>query len=179
MALKDLVDTYDWEGSADDLEVLMRDFYPDIVELSAAYAAEFLPGISFDLTNPKVQEMIDARAALVRNVANTTRDDIKRWIEIGTKEGLSIEKIAEQITSKGAGVSRSRARTIARTETREAYNGGAILYYDEAGVKKVRALDSDDDPECAERNGKVYTLEDAASIEAHPNCVLAWEPVVE
>jgi hypothetical protein len=46
-------------------------------------------------------------------------------------------------------------------------------------VTKVRALDSDNDPECEERNGTVYTLEEAADVEAHPNCVLAWEPIVE
>ncbi len=179
MALMDLVEGYDWEGSADDLEDLMRDFYPEIMGLAYGDANGKLPvDVSFDLTNPKVLEVIDNLAAKVRDVAETTRDDIKRWVEAGTQEGLSVDKIAEQIRSKGAEISKSRSLTIARTESREAYNGGALLAYTEAGVGKVKALDSDNDPECAERNGQVFTLEEAASVEAHPNCVLAWEPLL-
>jgi hypothetical protein len=152
----------------------MRKYYPQLLQLSYEAA-----GIDFDLTNPRVQDTIDGLAKRVRNVPETTRDSIRGWVKAGTEDGWSVDKIAKRIREDGQEISKSRSVTIARTESREAYNGGALLAYDDAGVTKVRALDSDNDPECEERNGTVYTLEEAADVEAHPNCVLAWEPIVE
>ena len=59
-----------------------------------------------------------------------------------------------------------------------AYNAAALDSYQELGVKEVEAIDGDDDPECAERNGKRYTLAEAAAIEDHPNGTLDWVPVL-
>lgn len=176
MSALEAVDGYDWNGSKKDLEKLARTYAPQLLEL--AYEESGM-GIAFDLKNPRVKETIDGLAKKIRNVADTTRDDVRRWVEIGTDEGLSMPKIAEQIRSKANDITPARALMIARTETREAYNGGALLSYEEAGVVKVEALDSDEDEECAARNGTIYTLEEAAEVEAHPNCVLAWAPVVD
>lgn len=171
----------DWEGFADEAEALLRKYYPQLLELAYGDAGELLgdDSIRWDLSNPRVKDVIDTLATKIRDIAETTREDVRRWVEIGTEEGLSVGKIAEQIRSNAANISPSRALTIARTESREAYNGGAILAYGDAGISEVEALDSDNDPECAERNGRIFTLEEAAQVQAHPNCQLAWAPVVK
>lgn len=171
----------DWEGFGDEAEALLRRYYPQLLELAYADAGELLgdDSIRWDISNPRVKDVIDTLAERIRSVAESTKEDVRRWIEVGTEEGLSVQEIARQIRSNAENISPSRALTIARTESRQAYNGGAILAYGDAGISEVEALDSDNDPECAARNGQIYTLEEAAQVEAHPNCQLAWAPVVK
>lgn len=180
MAVTDIDNLMDWDGAADEIEAALKRYYPQIMQMAYSDSEDLLGmGVSFDLSNPRIKDVIDTLATRIRNVADTTREDVRRWVEQGTEDGLSLQKIAEQIRSNANGISRSRALTIARTETRDAYNGGALLSYEDAGVSKVELLDSDNDPECAERNGKVVTLDEARDITPHPNCVLALIPVVD
>lgn len=181
MAIADRLDElYDWEGSKDELEGLMRKHIPQLLRLSFEDANDALAvDIAFDLTNPRVKDVIDTLAKRVRNVSDTTLEQIRGWVDTGTEQGLAPAEIARQIRANAGSMTQARALTIARTETREAYNGGALLAYDTVGVNEVEALDSDEDPECAARNGQRFTLEEAAAVDAHPNCVLAWAPVVD
>lgn len=181
MALMDLVNGYDWEGSADNLEEMMREFYPEIMKLAYGASADALPvDVSFDLTNPKVKETIDALCKNIRGVADTTKDDIKALVGKSTSEGWSIPDLAKAIREKGDISSRSRSETVARTESAVAYSRGSILAYGDAGVKKVQVLDGDEDAECAAANGATWTLEEAAANPiAHPRCTRAFIPIVE
>ena len=60
----------------------------------------------------------------------------------------------------------------------DAYNGAAIASYDDAGVSEVQAIDGDGDEECAARDGETFSLEEADSIEDHPNGTLDWVPII-
>jgi SPP1 gp7 family putative phage head morphogenesis protein len=174
----DAVDSYAWDDSADELEKVVRKYAPQLLQLS--YEAANLPGIDFDLTNPRVQDTIDDLAKKVRNVPETTRDSIRGWVKAGTEDGWSVDKIAKRIREDGQEISKSRATTISRTESAAAYNGGAILAYRDAGVEKVRVLDGDDDEECAKADGEIWTLEEAeANPTAHPNCTRSFAAVIE
>jgi uncharacterized protein with gpF-like domain len=127
-----------------------------------------------------VQDKIDGLAKKVRNVPETTRDSIRGWVKAGTEDGWSVDKIARQIREDGQDISKSRATTIARSESATAYNGGATLAYRDAGVEKVRVHDGDEDAECAEADGQIWTLDEAeANPIAHPNCTRAFSAVIE
>ena len=176
----DSVDAHDWDASKDALEKLSRKYSAGLLKLAYEEAGDTLPGISFDLRNPLVQKTIAGLATRIRDVADTTRDDVRRWVEIGTEEGLSVQKIAEQLRSKAADISPSRALTIARTETATAHSLGSLLYYEEAGIKDVEVLDGDDDEECATADGQIWTLEEARENPiAHPNCTRSFLAVVD
>lgn len=71
----------------------------------------------------------------------------------------------------------ARAETIARTETALSYNRAALGGYKEFRVARVLAYDGDGDPECAARNGREFSIDDAFSIADHPNGTLDWAPV--
>jgi hypothetical protein len=71
-----------------------------------------------------------------------------------------------------------RAELIARTESARVLNESQIESFREFGVGKVRAIDGDDDEECAARNGQEFDLDDALDIADHPNGTLDWSPVV-
>ena len=59
-----------------------------------------------------------------------------------------------------------------------AYNEAALTSYRQLDVGQVVALDGDKDPECADRNGREFTIDDAFDIADHPNGTLDWIPVV-
>ena len=169
----------DWEGFGDEAEALLRRYYPQLLELAYADAGDLLgdSSIRWDISNPRVKDVIEGLAKKIKDVAETTREDVRRWVEVGTEEGLSVQKIAEQIRSNAANIAPSRALTIARTESAVAYSSGAILAYGDAGVSKVEVLDGDDDEACAAANGQIWTLDEAmAEPIAHPNCTRAFAP---
>lgn len=181
MALLDTVEGYGWEESADDLEERMRDFYPGVMKLAYSDANAALPvDVAFDLSNPAIKKTIRQLARKVRNVTETTRDEIRAIIDRGTEAGLSVSDMAKQIRERGEIASKTRSLTIARTESAVAYSTGSVLAYKEAGVTKVEVLDSDDDEECASANGAIWTLEEAMEHPiGHPNCQRSFAPVVE
>jgi hypothetical protein len=55
-----------------------------------------------------------------------------------------------------------------------------VAYKASGVVTGVRVLDSDNDPECEEWNGRVVSIDEADDIPVlgHPNCVRALSPVV-
>lgn len=123
------------------------------------------------------------RAGLI-DVPKQTRKAILR----GIAEGRAADETAEQITERirehvPAGNYRqatTRARTIARTETRFAQNAASMdAYRSSPVVTRVVAFDGSGNPDCAARNGQTYTF-DEAEIEMaleHPNGTLDFAPV--
>lgn len=71
-----------------------------------------------------------------------------------------------------------RAEMVARSEMTAAYNSAALGSYTDFGVEQVQAIDGTGDEECAERNGNIYGIDEANSIEDHPNGTLDWLPIL-
>lgn len=163
-----------------EIEQLMRQFYPALVEDAFGDAASAGLPIRFDLEMKEVQQVLDRLAKDVRNVADTTREDIRRLVGQQAENGWSVEELAQRLREMGEINSASRATMIARTETGRGYNYGAITAYRVAGITHVDVLDGEDDAECAAANGSRWTLEEAeANPLQHPNCQRAFSPVVE
>jgi hypothetical protein len=159
---------------------LMQPFYQALLEDAFLDAAADGVNAAFDLANPYVQTVLDALAKNITSVADTTKDDIRLLTGRAADEGWSTEELAKQIRAKGEIASRSRALTIARTETGTAYNRGAVAAYRDGNITHVDVLDGDDDEPCASANGARWTLDEAeANPLGHPNCVRAFSPVVE
>jgi len=59
-----------------------------------------------------------------------------------------------------------------------AYNDAALRTYHELGADRVQAIDGDQDEECAARDGREFTVDEAYSITDHPNGTLDWIPIV-
>jgi uncharacterized protein with gpF-like domain len=186
MASVDVDELVDWDSFADDYEALMRKYYPQLLELAYGDAADLVGDsrdggtLTFDLNNPAIKRTIDMLATKVRDVADTTKDEIRSLVDQQTEEGWSMDELARQIRSHGDDMSKSRSLTIARTESGTAYNLGGLLSYADAGVKKVQVLDGDKDEECAAADGATWSLDDAqANPLGHPNCTRAFSPVVD
>jgi SPP1 gp7 family putative phage head morphogenesis protein len=119
----------------------------------------------------------------ITGINDATRDallaTVRDVVAEGADQGLGPSEIADRLTDAVDGMTiwnDERAERIARTETMFAYNDAALQSYAEFGVERVEALDGDYDEVCAERNGQIFTLEEALAIEDHPNGTLDWAP---
>ena len=174
---KDLTATLDSGATA---QTIMRPFYKLLLQEAFSDAESAGVDALFDLDNPFVQATLNALAKNIKGVADTTKDDIRLLVGRGADEGWSVERLQKEIRDKGDVASRSRALTIARTETGTAYNQGSITAYHVGGITHVDVLDGDDDEPCASANGSRWTLEEAEDNPlGHPNCTRAFSPVVE
>jgi hypothetical protein len=135
-----------------------------------------------------------ARAAIIHS---TTNRAIQRGVTIALERGYSIAQLARGVPDdKFPGLrsilteTENRSRLIARTEVMRTQNLTSVGFYKEQGFAYVRADDVDGDPNdnyvdpgdpygrtCAERNGQIYTVEDASNIDDHPNGTLNWQPM--
>lgn len=110
---------------------------------------------------------------------------ISRVLARGIGEGRNPRDIARDL-AKQVDISRSRARTIARTEVISAHAEASLNSYKEAGVEGVQVQaewsTAGDDavcPECEAMEGKEFDIDDARGlIPLHPNCRCAFIPVV-
>lgn len=141
------------------------------------------------LRNELAQKLLDMggkRVGLL-DIDEDTRSALFRVLEEGRGQGLNPRATAKLIEEhvpagrfKNAGP-QYRAELIARTETLSAQRMSSLgMYQDSPVIKQAEAFDGDGDAVCIARNGSVYSLGDA-EIEAestHPNCVLAFAPVV-
>lgn len=137
----------------------------------------------------------DRHPATSRHVANFVGEEITN-IDTYTRQRLvdvlweSIEKADESIAAtelaermrtavaESYTLSPSRALTIARTEAATLVNVGQLSAYQQNGIEQVEVSDGDDDEDCAEADGQVWTLEEAlAEPIAHPNAVMAGTEV--
>ena len=169
------------DGDSQKLSGLLTALWTGALQDAANDAAD-LTGvdISFDVSNQWVTSLISDLATRVKGIDETTRDAIRQAVDEATAEGQSIGELAWNIQHSGA-FSKSRATTIARTESGTAYNRGSLAAYKESGVvQKVYVMDGEDDAGCADANGSTWDLDyaDDNPLE-HPRCVRAFAPIVD
>ena len=170
------------------LQSLMRRLYPLLVEAAFADAAALGIAVDWDLENPFVQDALDALADEVKNVAETTKDEIRALVGRQAAEGWTIDELAAELERSGVTRSAARAAIIARTETTRAYSLGSIAAFQVSGVvdrlEWLTAQDEKTCPECAALDGQVAAMGQSFDggvmfPPAHPNCRCAILPVLK
>ena len=188
----DLALTYstpDYDSFRRELNQVLQTEYINIGTIAVdAVEAQLGVTLAFDL-NERIIRAADI-GNRVKGITDDTRDALRNTIQRGIDDGSHPSTIAKTLRDQLNGwagledLTRSRAYTIARTETANAYNVGAILGYRESGIiGQLRVLDgatcgwlTHNDPDRA--NGKIVTLDEAqANPISHPNCVRAFAPV--
>ena len=126
------------------------------------------------------------RATREAIAAGREAGDNPRVIARRIKKLVPVGRFTRMAEAKGEDAAkRYRANMIARTETHHAQRVSTVSGYRASGlVELVRAIDGkygDTDDVCMDRDGKIFTLEDAeveTTLE-HPNGTLDWEPIVQ
>ena len=185
------------DGARNELARVMSGSYARIVRATwNTIAASGVAGVlEFDDRLPIISQIVALATSSAEGIDQVSRTAVSRAIEIGIERGYSIQQVARGVPADGfPGINslveetyQNRARTIARTEVMRAQNAASIGYYREQGLRWMRAYDPDGDPgdnyigedgrTCSERNGLVYTVDDAIDVQSHPNCKLTWTPI--
>ena len=185
------------DGARNELARVMSGSYARIVRATwDTIAASGVAGVlEFDDRLPIVSQIVALATSSAEGIDQVSRTAVSRAIELGIERGYSIQQVARGVPADGfPGINslveetyQNRARTIARTEVMRAQNAASIGYYREQGIRWMRAYDPDGDPAdnyigedgrtCSERNGLVYTVDDAIDVQSHPNCKLTWTPI--
>jgi hypothetical protein len=124
-----------------------------------------------------VRKVLDRGAARVSGINETTREAIKTVIAQSITDGLSAAEAGDAVQAATT-FDEYRSELIARTELMDAYNAAALGSYADMGVEYVQAIDGIGDEECADRNNNIYPIDEADTIEDHPNGTLDWVPVL-
>lgn len=131
-------------------------------------------------------EMVGARAfESMKGITDTISTQLSRILMDGMIAGRGPVAVARDMQRSIAGMSRSRAMTIARTEIIHAHAEGQLDGFEMLGVKEVMAqvewLTAGDDrvcPSCEDLEGQTFSIQEAhGMIPLHPNCRCAWMPV--
>lgn len=112
---------------------------------------------------------------------------MSRILAQGMADGRSSSWMARELADRIDSIGIVRARTLARTETINAYAESTLNTLEEAGVRGVEVMaefsTAGDDavcPDCDELDGNVMSIDEARGlIPVHPNCRCAFLPVVE
>lgn len=140
--------------------------------------------VDWDMDNPEARAWIEQRGAeLVSGITDTVRGELRAFLSSELEKPLTPVQIADDIRSHFSQFPGWKADRLARTEIAEAYNAATLLSYRTAGIGKVQAFDGSGgltghtDASCVERNGRVFTLDEAMAQKLeHPNCTLGWRP---
>jgi hypothetical protein len=105
------------------------------------------------------------QATKITQISQTTARQVKQLIEIGVADGLSSTQIAKEISQKIPGISRIRAKVIARTETHTAANIGAYAAAEATGLNLIKewasAVDERTREDHLEANGQQVGLNES------------------
>lgn len=155
----------DWDEMGDEAANVMKPYHAQLMELACADAADLLGDSAGIDTNssPRIKQVLEELAHRTKEIAERTKEGIKGLVFEGLQQGWERERLVQEIKDYGEQMSKSRALEIARTVGGTAYNLGALLSYEQAGVTEVDVLDADDAEECAEVDGEVWTVEDAVA----------------
>lgn len=121
------------------------------------------------------------------------QDKLNKILSQSVITGASIPKVVPEI-EKAFNIKRHIAERIARTETSRVLNTATLNVYKQAGLNKVKWLDSTeaiarskysktvvckDCREVATTNNGVYTFEELPQLPLHPHCRCTVVPIVE
>ena len=149
--------------------------------LGATDAATQL-GISVSFAIPASEDALvyltEHLNALAVGIQNTTTAEVREVLEAALRDGLTNAQTRTELGKLFDGYQDWRLDRISRTETRAAYNLGALKQYGDAGVTFVRVIDGELDDNCASWNGRTVPLHEAeGSPLGHPNCRRTWVPI--
>lgn len=159
------------------LESVMR--RASTVELERAGLSDF----SWDPSNSdRASKFLRERTdVMVNEISETTRNEIRTYLSDLIAKKVPVQDMPLLLRAHFDMFSAWRADRIVRSEISQAYNMAVLLAAEDAGVKQVQAIDAQlgperSDPHCIERNGKIFTIEQAfkEQLDEHPNGTLQW-----
>jgi hypothetical protein len=186
-------DWWDADRENAELRATLENVYVQVGRQGLQAVADNLNRIvTKSIIKPVVDDILSYGGERITAINEVTRQAVQSEIAEGVRRGYSVNQLIDGVPAENYGgikgltldngapaFSDLRAETIARTETMLSYNRSSVTGYGAFGVERLLAYDGDGDAECAARAGNEYAIDEALSIEDHPNGTLVWSPVIE
>jgi len=135
----------DWDDENERLIRMIKQYLWGAIEVGVNLGKD---NIGIDVNENVLQNRMRAFLTLSCRKITKINDTIKRQLQTeideAVREGETINQIADRVR-RVYNMASTRAKVIARTETTGAVNGGTVLYYKEAGVRKKRWVTAGDE----------------------------------
>lgn len=123
----------------------------------------------------------------LEGITQAVDQQISRELSQGLAEGINPNDMAKRLTDRVDKIGRTRARTLARTETINAHSDATLNSYTEAqveGVEVIAEFSTAGDGRVCERceslEGDTFSIDEARGlIPVHPQCRCAWKPSID
>lgn len=112
-----------------------------------------------------------------RKLAQTLQEELIECVGTGSSPDKMKKRLMERFN-----VSYHNADRLARTELAHVYNQSTLDRYVQAGVDKVKILETDDEhtcEECRKLNKKIFPIATVPKLPIHPNCRGTYTAVIE
>lgn len=163
-----------------DLENVARRMHTSGVQRSVAGLNAIMnENVSFSINNHFIKAAIGSLGKKIKRINEATRNEVERILLKEIDEGGNVVTLTEALQKKFTDFQGYRARRIARTEARIAWDRGAEVMYNEVGVKTVDIVGCTQfeiDSDCGKQNVAVYRI---SSLNFHPNHIGTPAPSIE
>lgn len=164
------------------IELISNDAYEDV----ATRLQQVSDGFGSKIGLQKMFDGLDA--ATVSRIQAQSRSSVAQALLTGEDPRSISRRFAQDLWADGVPIidaggrqwnPETYTRMLMRTKSANAYNSGSMNKFAEEGVTRVQVFDGEeDDLECAEANGEVWSLRYAMNnVIQHPNCVRAFGPL--
>lgn len=173
----------EWSVSSKRLQIL-ADQSRIIIEKMATRSAKInakKANISISLDEDVFDDWVVSQVGrLIKSTHRTIEDEVKDFLVNEIREGHDSDVVAKNLADHFGEMTATKADTIARSETRDAFNAGTLIAGEQAKLKYVKASDGKlFDKKCADRDGKLMTIaeawREASPANTHPRCQLGFE----
>jgi len=131
------------------------------------------------IQDQQISDWINGHVAeFASQVSGTTRTELREFVAKRMSEGvLDRDQLEREARAHFSGFPDWKTDRLVRTEVRDAYNAATLLTARANDIPLVQASDAKygvTDAECMERDGEIFTVDDALGIREHPNGTLSW-----
>ena len=139
--------------------------------------------LSGTLDDAEVQAWInDHIAQFATEVATTTRTELRDFVatQLSDNPQIDLKDLTQAAREHFVNFPDWKSDRLVRTEVRDVYNAATAYSAQAAGASTLQAIDAQHghtDQECMDRDGQLFTVDEALREREHPNGTLAWRIV--
>jgi methyl-accepting chemotaxis protein len=176
-----------WPGNADKLQQLTERTQQIITKIAERAAKVAKTSAKLEDVPDQIDSIStwvnDRVANSLAGIVSTVRSELVEFADQFLQQGnLSAKDLAEEVRGHFDGFPNWKSDRATRTEVRDAFNAGYLLAGQEGGYNAAQAIDAQHgptDPECEDRDGKIFTIDQALREDEHPNGTLSWRLLPE
>jgi HK97 family phage portal protein len=162
---------FDEEEAGKRLGILLLPVLTDLLLRSGQEAiAEISIDISFDIDNPRAQELLRSRVLEMMSVAERAQGRVRDSLAQGLAEGETIEQLTERVSEWARVGKEAYAETVARTETGIVMNEAAREGYEQGGatgLEWLSVIDERSRDEHADMDGTIVTMDEKFDLDGN------------